>query len=182
MLKFIISCIISTSLFNIAYSPEPVEVVQNIPILMYHEIGEPEGPWGNLYVSEDNFIKQMEYLKNNDFTSITMEDLVENREGRKRLAKKPIIITFDDGYSSMYDFVFPIMKEKDMIGTFYIYPKKFNTWNSLTEDQIKEMSDQNMEFGSHSMSHFDMGKMKKLKLNLKLRNPKKFLKKSLERK
>ena len=62
-----------------------------------------------------------------------------------------------------------------MVGTFYVYPKKFGTWNSLTEDQIKEMSDHNMEFGSHSMSHFDMGNMEKTQIKYEIEESKKIL-------
>lgn len=175
MLSFIATCIISLSLLGNFSICQTVDIQTDIPILMYHEIGQPEGPWENLYVSEDDFKKQMEYLKNNNYVSITMEDLEKNRQGKRILPNKPIIITFDDGYSSMYDFVFPILKENNIKGVFYLYPYKFGTWNSLKEEQVKIMADNNMEIGSHSMSHADMTTINSHQLKFELEESKKVL-------
>jgi peptidoglycan/xylan/chitin deacetylase (PgdA/CDA1 family) len=175
MLSFLTACIVSFSLYTSSYTSQPVEIVQEVPILMYHEIGDPDGPWESLYVSEASFRNQMEYLKSNGYNTITLRDLQKNREGLRRLPPKPIVITFDDGYSSMYSLVYNLFKETGMKGVFYIYPKKFGSWNSLTEEEIKEMSDNGMEIGSHSMSHLNMHKMNKNQLKYEVEESKKIL-------
>lgn len=175
MLSFLTACIISFSLYSSSYSSQPVEIVQEVPILMYHEIGDPEGPWESLYVSEVNFRNQMEYLKKNGYNTITLSDLQKNRAGLRRLPPKPIVITFDDGYSSMYSLVYRLFKESEMKGVFYVYPKKFGSWNSLTEEEIKEMAANGMEIGSHSMSHLNMHKMGEKQLKYEVGESKRIL-------
>ena len=133
MLSFLTACIISFSL----YSRSPLKI-QEVPILMYHEIGDPDGPWESLYVSEVNFRNQMEYLKKN-------------------------------GYNT------GLFKESEMKGVFYVYPKKFGSWNSLTEEEIKEMAANGMEFGSHSMSHLNMHKMGEKQLKYEVGESKRIL-------
>lgn len=175
MLSFILSFIVSLSLYNNTIPAQPVEIHKEVPILMYHEIGEPEGPWGNLYVSEENFTKQMDWLNSQGYTTISMRDLEKNRQGVLRLPAKPVIVTFDDGYASMYDFVFPLMKDKGLSGTFYLYPDKFSTWNSLLPEQVREMSAEKMEIGSHSKSHADMTKISRERLIKELVESKRIL-------
>src|SRR6056297_3664343 len=141
MVSTMTSLLIAFSLLGASYASEPVEVVPEVPVIMYHEIGTPDGPWESLYVSEDNFIKQMNYLNENNYHTITIDQLALNKKGIINLPPNPIVITFDDGYASMYRFVYPYFKENNMQGVFYLYPQKFGTWNSLTKEQVKEMSD-----------------------------------------
>ena len=173
MFNFILSFFLAISMANIDM-PE-IEPIDNIPVLMYHEIGDPEGPWTNLYVSEENLIKQLDYLLEAGYKTVTMTDLEKNRVGKKILAEKSIVLSFDDGYASMYNFVFPALKERDMLGVFYLYPDKFGGWNSLSPEQIKEMAQAGMEIGSHSKSHADMTKISRENLFYELEESKKIL-------
>ncbi|HNW35761.1 MAG TPA: polysaccharide deacetylase family protein, partial [Candidatus Ozemobacteraceae bacterium] len=66
---------------------------------------------------------------------------------------KPILITFDDGYSAVYDYAFPLMKEFGFVGIACIYPAFLGSSNALTWDQLREMSDEGWSVESHSMSH-----------------------------
>ena len=171
MLHLFSSCLIAISIISSSYfaqSAVPVTITDQVPILMYHEIGTPEGPWKSLYVSENNFRAQIEYLHQNNFNTITMEQLEKNRAGLLNLPEKPIVLSFDDGYASMYDFVYPLLSEYGMTATFYIFPEKFGTYNSLTPDQIKKMSDNHMEFGSHSMSHPDLTRVSEARLHYEI--------------
>lgn len=155
--------------------PATVEVAQNVPILMYHEIGRPEGPWKNLYVSPENFTKQLDFLQENGFHTITMAQLQKNRQGLISLPPKPVVLTFDDGYASMYHTVFPLLQEKGMKAVFYVYPEKFGRHNSLTREEIKRMAAGGMEFGSHSMTHADMTKISTERLHYEITESKKIL-------
>jgi peptidoglycan/xylan/chitin deacetylase (PgdA/CDA1 family) len=79
---------------------------QEVPILVYHSIDEFTGHGlKGLYVTPENFEKQMTYLKEHDFTFLTFEQWRD----RKKVTK-PIFITFDDGY-------------KDNLNAFAIFQK-----------------------------------------------------------
>ena len=126
-----------------------------IPILTYHYIRELPGdddPLGqNLSVSPENFAGQMAYLKSAGYESMTFDNL---RAGR--IPEKPVIITFDDGYEDAYQNAFPVLKENGMIGVFYVITGYVGRDLYLTWNQISEMSDDGMVFGSHTVNHPDL--------------------------
>ncbi len=126
-----------------------------IPILTYHYIRQLPGdddPLGqNLSVSPENFAEQMAYLKSAGYESITFDDL---RAGK--IPKKPIIITFDDGYEDAYQNAFPALKDNGMTGVFYVITGFVGRDLYLTWDQITEMSKAGMVFGSHTVNHPDL--------------------------
>jgi len=76
-----------------------------------------------------------------------------------------IIITFDDGECSIYDHAFPLLKKYGMRAVVFLigaYIGKENYWDirlaskqvrHLSWEQIHEMSDWGIEFGSHTMTH-----------------------------
>jgi biofilm PGA synthesis lipoprotein PgaB len=56
------------------------------------------------------FVRQMDWLRNNGYHFVTLDDLLADEAGRKPLPDKAVLITFDDGYRSMYDHAWPILK------------------------------------------------------------------------
>lgn len=87
-----------------------------LPILMYHNLTEKqESP----IVSKDTlevgqFRRQMELLQDNGFHSVSLEELIAFGESGTPLPENPVMITFDDGYESVYTLAYPILKELDM--------------------------------------------------------------------
>ena len=66
------------------------------------------------------------------------------------------MLTFDDGYRSMYDFVMPELIKRDMVATFFIITDKFNHPGYVNENMVQEMHRNGLEIGSHSHSHGDL--------------------------
>ncbi len=143
-------------------------VSDGIPTLMYHKIGAP--PPGSklkkLWVSPEEFRRQLAYLKENGYAAISFSDWRDAEKGIKPLPEKPVLITFDDGYMNNYELAYPILREFGMKGcVFLVYETmdKHNAWHDpasepwmkmLTWAQIKEMQDSGViEFGSHTMRH-----------------------------
>ncbi len=77
----------------------------------------------------------------------TVSEFVRKREGDW------FILTFDDGYYSDYDTVFPILKDRDLKGTFFLTAEKVNSIGYIGVEQIKEMANGGMEIGSHGLTH-----------------------------
>lgn len=131
-----------------------------VPILMYHYIRNADGEselGKNLSVSPDNFAAQLAWLKESGYTTIKMADLADPERTAVSKAyfenKKPIILTFDDGYEDAYTQAFPTLGKYGFIGTFYIIRSYVGGGNYMNQAQINELAKAGMEIGSHSLSH-----------------------------
>jgi biofilm PGA synthesis lipoprotein PgaB len=87
-------------------APQP-----KLTILSYHEIAEGNDALVPMYtVTPTNFVRQMDWLKNNGYHFVGMNEVLADNAGRKPLPDKAVLITFDDGYRSVYVHAFPILK------------------------------------------------------------------------
>ncbi len=86
-----------------------------VPILMYHRIASVPGDRNAL--PEEKFEEQMRYLEENGFHSITVDELQAHFLHGKRLPKKPVVLTFDDGYEDNFSAALPILKKYRHVGT-----------------------------------------------------------------
>lgn len=66
------------------------------------------------------------------------------------------LLTFDDGYSSDYEIVFPTLQEMGMRAVFFIIANRIGSPGYLTWGQVREMQKHGMEFGSHGLAHVRM--------------------------
>ena len=144
-----------------------------VPVVMYHRVinkSENEGIHGT-YIYENIFREHMKYLKENNFSVITFEDL-NNIGWRNRFDKnkKYIIITFDDGYVDNYELAFPILKKFNFKATIFLMGEStYNEWDVkadgeksfplMSVEMIKEMQDYGIEFGAHTFNHPKLNKL-----------------------
>ena len=99
----------------------PAEI--KIPIVYYHSVGPVLPYWYRsfLTLSPDAFRKQLEYFCNR-FTVISLKELWMIRRGEISPISKPLVITFDDGYSDIWTHAFPLMKEFGVKATIFVSP------------------------------------------------------------
>ena len=83
-------------MFSILFLPSQALAQRKVPILIYHSIDEFKGHGSkDLYVSPENFEKQMMYLRDHGFTLLTFDRWQDINK-----VNKPIFITLDDGYKN----------------------------------------------------------------------------------
>lgn len=131
-----------------------------VPILMYHHIANPLTKSLldiSLAVTPGMFSKQLDYLQKNGYHTITLNQLMDALYYEGPLPKKPIILTFDDGYDDAYKFVYPMLKAHSFSGVFYIITGKVGWQGQATWPQLREMLANGMQMGSHTIHHVDMG-------------------------
>lgn len=134
--------------------PIPKEIVNAIPILMYHSIADD--PNNDLMVSPSTFAAQMKHLRDAGYQTITFPDL-EDWESGKPIPQKPVLLTFDDGYLDNYTAAYPVLKKYNLKATFFISINYLGDARHFSWEQIKEMYDSGLiQFGSHSKSHPDL--------------------------
>ena len=142
-------------------SPDEEESVpgyhEQVPILMYHEVNDLLA--NNLYLSVEDFKTHLAYFEEAGITPISMQQLYDHWFNEAPLPEKPIVLTFDDGYRSMYTTVYPLLKEKGWSGTFYCITDCRWSDNFLLSDMIAEMAANGMEIGSHTASHVELNSL-----------------------
>jgi peptidoglycan/xylan/chitin deacetylase (PgdA/CDA1 family) len=99
--------------------------------------------------------------------------------------KKQVIITFDDGYYSVYKYAYPILKKYKIPITFalitsYLENGKVRPYGSaylyINKNEVKEMVDSlNIEIASHSVTHRDLTKLSTEEARYEIEHSKKVL-------
>lgn len=130
--------------------------IQGATVLIYHRFGEDKYPSTNIGV--ERFREQLEYLKTNDYKVISLEQLVHYLSEGTELPEKSVVITIDDGYRSVYDNAWPLLRTYGYPFTVFLYAKATENkhWNYLTWDQVKEMAAGGVDFQNHGFSHNHM--------------------------
>lgn len=126
----------------------------NIPIILYHNFN-PTVP-GSMTMTPQKFEAQLKLLKNNGFTFIPLTQAVEYLQGnRNTLPPKPVVLTADDGWESVYTYMYPIVKKYNIPVTLFIYPSSIsNEKHFLTWDQLTELKNTGLfDIQSHTYSH-----------------------------
>ena len=141
-----------------------------ILVLNYHQI---QNKSTSLSIPLADFDAQMRYLSSQGYISITPEELYSGLSGELELPKKPVLITFDDGYADNYTNAFPILKYYGMRATIFIIPAFVGVYqNYLTWDEILEMQDAGISFESHTMHHYKLEELPDDEIRSELLNSK----------
>ena len=134
--------------FNIL--PEP----EGFPILEYHMVTEtPSIDAGRYNVPPSDFNAQLDYLQQNGYNTITMQEYVLAKQGKMPLPDNPIILTFDDGYADNYEYMMPILRAHKMKAVVYVIANEIGKPGYLTIEQLREMQGRGIEIGSHTANH-----------------------------
>ena len=92
-------------------------VSRDVPVLMWHNLAEDSS--GDMTISVDTFRAQIEALHEAGFKTVSLQQLYDYVHFGTELPEKPIVLTFDDGYFSNYEYAFPILQEYDMQATIF---------------------------------------------------------------
>ncbi|MFA5088712.1 MAG: polysaccharide deacetylase family protein [Candidatus Omnitrophota bacterium] len=120
-----------------------------VPIMMYHNVNSVVNPIAPT-VSPEYFRRHMEFLKRNHYRVISLDEFVEAMSSGKRLPRKSVVITFDDGYEDNYIFALPVLREHHFPATIFVPPAKIGQEGRLTWAQLREMVGQDVTIGSHT--------------------------------
>ncbi len=174
----VIISVIGIIIFGIYVYSKP-----KIPVLCYHnvipkkEIHDENSQW---IISEENFEEQMKYLHDNHYKTLTMEEFIKWKNKEISLPFKSVLITFDDGLLSNYQYAFPILKKYNINSSVFVigeYSEEIgeeeNIWNEkpvsyISKEQINKMKQDypNVEIYSHTYGMHQIGEDNIAKINL----------------
>ena len=111
------------------------------PVLLYYDIKDK--PLNEADVTVEDFCAQLDWLKENGYETLSIEDFVSYVKRGESFPEKSILITFDNGYSGIFNYAFPEMTKRGMKATLFInteYVGSFTTvYAHITKRQIKQL-------------------------------------------
>ncbi len=148
-----------------------------IPVLMYHKIPDAvlDSPH-KIFVTKENFEKHLQFFKAQGFQTVTFSELKQFKNGSrsfKEFPKKPLVLTFDDGYWDNLNNADPLLKKYNFKSQIFLLANSeisHNQWDEANADKgDKIVSGQdrqlwkksNFEIGSHGFSHQRITQMSK---------------------
>ncbi|WP_212388178.1 poly-beta-1,6-N-acetyl-D-glucosamine N-deacetylase PgaB [Acinetobacter junii] len=133
--------------------------------LTFHDVRDDVAAKGDrdyYAISSQNFAQFLQWIKDNKWQPIRLEDVWQARNAGKALPERALLLTVDDGVSSAYTHIFPLLKLHKIPAVFAIPTSWINgntkdaieaygTSNLMTWQQMREMQASGLvEFGSHS--------------------------------
>ena len=158
--------IVGIYIFNIYKSHQRPNI--KIPILLYHDFvtAVPDSDPDNFnYINTpQSFEENIKTLLEEGYTVISMEQLNEAYKGNIELPSKPILITFDDGYYSNYEYIYPILQKYNVKASIFVITdkvgKEIDGIKYLGWDECLEMQNSGLvEIFSHSKKHIFYNKL-----------------------
>ncbi len=157
---------------------------KGIVVLMYHHIYNYDSTCNlekEFYIEPETFEKQIDFLLKHKYTPITLEELEKSyKDNFFKLPKKPVLITFDDGWQDNYTNAYKILKKKNVKANIFIAYNYIGQKNCLTWEQVMEMKNSGLvSFGSHTVTHASLSKLNETEIVNELKESKKFLEEKL---
>jgi peptidoglycan/xylan/chitin deacetylase (PgdA/CDA1 family) len=131
---------------------------QEVSVLCYHSVDNDEG---ELTMSPSAFDRQLSYLKNHGHYFATLDEIVAYAKGEKKLPRKCVALTFDDGYEDILTQALPILTKYRAPATLFVI-EDFETHKKLFKPGAPMLSDASLAkltesglvtLGHHSISH-----------------------------
>ncbi|WAA08559.1 polysaccharide deacetylase family protein [Fervidibacillus albus] len=144
------------------------EQAEQVTVLLYHRVIDDQdiskihyGNDGKLYdtiVKRSEFEKQMNYLREENYVTLTAKEFQLFMQGNLNVPKKSVVITFDDGFKDNFVEAYPILKANNFSAINFLITgfvsernEKYQASNAqyFSLDEIKQSSSV-FEFLSHT--------------------------------
>lgn len=113
------------------------------PVLCYHRFGPTVAD--SMTVTTAVFESHLKYLRDNGYTVIPMQSLVDYQLGKAPSPPaKSVVITIDDGHRTVYEEVLPLIKQYRVPVTLFIYPSAISNSHApyaMKWEQLHELVD-----------------------------------------
>lgn len=146
---------------------------KQIAVLTYHHFLSDEEIKNfdnseNYAVSESSFNQEMKYLKDNGYSTISLDQFYCWKEHKCEISKKSVLITIDDGLSSAYKYAKPILEKYNFNAVLFVIGSRVgdttDEWDSKIYSYVGKNiiynEDETIEIASHSydLHHMENGK------------------------
>lgn len=145
----------------------------HVPVLLYHHI-QPDAQaqaLGQKAISVDSavFDQQMDYLATHGYQTIAAETLADALLNHTPLPQKSIVLTFDDGYSDIYTYAYPVFQKYHLTANLMIPTGLLGGSDYMSWGQLLEMTNSGLvQVSDHTWSHYAInnGPLTKIKYEI----------------
>jgi peptidoglycan/xylan/chitin deacetylase (PgdA/CDA1 family) len=125
-----------------------------VPILEYHVLGAApaDAPYPELYVPRADFSREMDWLDENGFQAVTLEQVEDAWRKGGTLPAKPVVLSFDDGYRPQFTFALPELRRHGWAGLLNLKAEG----SDLYPSNVEAMIDAGWELAAHTIHHLDL--------------------------
>ncbi|MDQ6418780.1 endo-1,4-beta-xylanase [Paenibacillus sp. LHD-117] len=124
-----------------------------IPVILYHRVVDnATDDW--THTSLDDFKKQMKYLNDNGYDTLSAEQYVNILEGTEQAPDKPILLTFDDATPDFITHALPVLKQYGMKSVQFVISDWIGGGYSMSTEQLEALTDESsVSLQNHSKTH-----------------------------
>jgi peptidoglycan/xylan/chitin deacetylase (PgdA/CDA1 family) len=138
---------------NLTHSQAPV------PVLMYHVIGTlraGSGQLPDLFDAPKDFEAQMKWLKDHGYQAVTLDQVYNAWFKGAEIPRKPVVISFDDGYRGQYVYARPILRDMGWPAVLSLIVRTLNPGGELSTAMVNQLIKDGWELDSHTENHLDV--------------------------
>lgn len=116
---------------------EQAESKTPLPIIMYHHLSENPKTLGDYVLAPSALERDLKYLKENGYTTLTSKQLLQIKSGNSQFPKKPCVITFDDGFLSVAEYALPLLKKYNMTAVITVIGKEVKHYSEVDDTNLE---------------------------------------------
>ena len=129
----------------------PVYYRNQVAVLLYHNLDKHEN---GITITPQRFQQHLDMLQQEGYNVIDLKTLDLFLRGQANIPPNAVLITFDDGYQSVYQYAYPVLKKRHMPATLFVIVNHMGATDGeipkITWEEAKEMEAAGFSIQSHS--------------------------------
>lgn len=135
-----------------------------LPVLMYHSVSDQSeanvSPYYRTATHPKVFAGHMALLRAEGWEVVSLKAGLQMLGSENSDRRRIVVLTFDDGFRDFHTAAFPILRQHGFGATVFLptafigkEPVRFKAHECLTWDEVRELQQAGIEFGSHTVNH-----------------------------
>ena len=151
-----------------------------VPILMYHVIAPapPRASYPDLYVGRDDFARQMRWLARHGFHAVTLRQVYDHWRRGATLPRNPVVISFDDGYRSVFRAAFPVLRSLRWSAVVNLKVGNTRVRSGLLPRLVRSLIAAGWEIDAHTITHPDLTTLDAVRLRYEVSRSRRWIRRT----